>query len=52
MNTFGNGQSRAPLISENVQADAAVGVDVRVVDTSREVDLWRLEWVVCREVDG
>lgn len=49
---FGNGQSRTPLVPQDVQADAAVGVDIWVVDASGEVDLGRLEWVVGREVNG
>ena len=49
---FGDGQRWAPLVSQNVQADAAVGVDVGVVDARGEVDLGRLERVVGREVDG
>ena len=52
MLTFGNGESRAPLVSQNVQTDAAVRVDVGVVDASGEVDLGGLEGVVGREVDG
>lgn len=40
------------MVSENVQADATIAVDVGVVDTGGEVDLWWLERVVCREVDG
>ena len=52
MLTFRDGQSRAPLVSENVQADAAVAVDVGVVDAGGEVDLGRLEGVVCGEMDG
>jgi hypothetical protein len=50
-NTFRDGQSRAPLVSENVQADASVGVDVGVVDTCGEVHLGRLEGVVGGEVN-
>lgn len=46
-----DGQSRAPLISQNIQADAAIRVDVRVVDARREVDFRRLEGIVGREVD-
>ena len=49
--TFGDGESRAPLVSQDVQADAAVAVDVRVIDARREVDFWWLEGVVCGEVD-
>ena len=44
--TFGNGQGRAPLITQNVQADAPIRVDVGVIDTGGEVDLGRLEGVV------
>jgi hypothetical protein len=44
--TFRDGQGRAPLITENVETDAAVAVDVRVVDASCEVDFRRLEWII------
>jgi hypothetical protein len=50
--TFGDGQGGAPLVTEDVQADAAVGVDVGVVYAGGEVDLGRLERVVGGEVDG
>ena len=50
--TFRYCQSGTPLISQNIQADAAVRVDVGVVDAGGEVDLGRLEGIVCREVDG
>ena len=49
--TFRDCQSRAPLISQYVQADTAVAVDVRVVDAGGEVDFRWLERVVCWEVD-
>ena len=49
--TLRDGQSRAPLVSQNVQTDAAVGVDVGVVDAGGEVDLWGLEGVVGWEMD-
>jgi hypothetical protein len=49
--TFRNGERRAPLVPQDVKTDAAVGVDVGVVDAGGEVDLWRLEGVVCRKVD-
>lgn len=49
--TFRDGQSRAPLITQDVETDGSVGVDVWVVDAGGEVDLWRLEWVVGWEVD-
>lgn len=49
--TLGDCESRTPLVSQNVKADRAVAVDVRVVDTGREVDLRRLEGVVGGEVN-
>jgi hypothetical protein len=50
--TLGNSESRAPLVSKDVQANATVGVDIRVIDARGEVDLRGLERVVCWEVDG
>ena len=52
MRTLRNGERRAPLIPQDVQADRAVAVDVGVVDAGGEVDLRGLERVVCGEVDG
>lgn len=52
MNTFRDCKSRAPLISQDVKTDTAIRVDVGVVDTSREVNLGWLEWIIGREVDG
>jgi hypothetical protein len=49
--TFRNGQCRRPLISQNVQTDRAVGIDVWVVDLGREADLGWFEGVVGREGD-
>jgi hypothetical protein len=51
MGTFADGERRAPLVSQNVQADASVRVDVGVVNAGGEVDLRGLEGVVGREVD-
>ena len=51
VHTFRDCEGGAPLIPQNVEADAAVAVDVWVVDASGEVDLWGLERVVGREVD-
>lgn len=48
---LGDRESRTPLVSEDVKTDAAVGVDVGVVNPGGEVDLRRLEWVVGGEVD-
>lgn len=39
------------MVPQDVQTDAAVRVDVGVVDTSGEVDLWGLEGVVGGEVN-
>lgn len=49
--TFRDRQRRAPLVSKNIQTDAAVGIDVGVVDASGEGDLWWLEWVIGQEMD-
>ena len=49
--TLANGERWAPLVSQNVQADASVRVDVGMVDAGSEVDLRGLERVVGREVD-
>ena len=49
--TLANGERRAPLVSQNIQADASVRVNVRVVDTSGKVDLRGLKGVIGREVD-
>ena len=40
------------MVSKDIQADTAVGVDVRMVDASREIDLGWLEWIVRGEVYG
>lgn len=50
--TLRNCKSRAPLVSQDIQTDAAVRVDIGVVDTRGEVELWGLEGVVGREVNG
>ena len=51
MHTLRDGERRAPLVPQNVQADGAVAVNVGVVDAGGEVDLRRLGGVVCGEVD-
>lgn len=48
---LGDSQGWAPLIFEDVQTDASVGVDVAVIDTRREINFGRLEWVISRKVD-
>lgn len=47
---FRNGKGRRPLVPQNVEADAAIGIDIGMVDSGCEVDLRRLEWVVGRKV--
>jgi hypothetical protein len=39
---LGDGQGRAPLVLQNVEADTAVRVDVTMVNTCGKVDLRRL----------
>ena len=48
---LGDGEGRAPLVLQDVQADNSLGVDVAVVDPGLEGDLGWFEWVVLREVD-
>lgn len=50
--TFRDGQRWRPLIPQNVQANRAVRVDVRMVDLRGKADLRRLERVIRREGDG
>lgn len=49
---LGDGERWAPLVPENVETDAAVAVDVGVVDLGGEGNLGGLEGVVGRESDG
>ena len=46
-----DGESGTPLILQNVEADATVRIDVRVVDSGCEVALRGLERVIRGEVD-
>lgn len=49
--TLGDGKRRTPLTPEDIQADAAIRVDVWMIDSRREGNLGRLERVVRREVN-
>jgi len=46
-----DGQSRTPLILENIKTNTAIRIDVTVVDTCGKVHLGRLEGIVGREMD-
>jgi hypothetical protein len=48
---LGDSESGAPLVLENIQANATVWIDVRVVDSGSKVAFRWLEWVVSWEVD-
>jgi len=48
---FGNGQSRTPLVLEDIKTNSSVRVDVAVVDTGGEMNLRRLEWVISWKMD-
>lgn len=50
--TLRDGKCRRPLIPQNVKTDAAIGVDIGVVDAGSKVDLRGLERVVGRERDA
>lgn len=49
--TFRKCKSGTPLVPQNIQTDATVGVDVGVVNAGGEVNLGWLEGVVGREVN-
>jgi hypothetical protein len=51
IHTFRYGQSRGPLIPQNVETDRTIRIDVGVVYLCREADLGRFERVVGRESD-
>jgi hypothetical protein len=46
-----NRQCRTPLVLEDVEANTTVRVDVAVIDSSGEVDLGWLEWIVSGKVN-
>ena len=48
---LGDSERGRPLVLEDVQTDAAVGVNVGMVNLSDELELWRLEGVIRGEVD-
>ena len=48
---LGNGQSRGPLVFQNVEADAPVRMDVAMVNSCRECHFGWLEGIVGGEVD-
>lgn len=48
--TFRYGQGRAPLVPQDIQTDATVGIDIGMVDTGREVNFGRFERIVGWEV--
>lgn len=43
---LGNGQSRAPVVLQDIQADDALAVDVAVIDSGAEGNLWWLKWII------
>lgn len=50
--TFGHSQCRGPLGPQDVQADAAIAVDIRVKDFGSESNLWGCGRITCKGVDG
>ena len=48
---LGDGQGWGPLVLEDIKADGTMGVDVWMVNSGGERDLWRLERIVDWEVD-
>ena len=49
--TFGDCECWAPLVSQYIEADASVRVDVWMVNAGGEVDLWGLERIIGGEMD-
>lgn len=47
---LGNRQCRTPLLLKDIEAYAAIAVNVGVVDLGLEVYLWRLEGIVCSSI--
>jgi len=48
---LGYGQSRTPLVLENIKANSPIRVDIAVINAGGEMNLWRLEWIISGEVD-
>jgi len=48
---LGDGRGWGPLLLQDVQTDGSIGVDVWVINSSGEVNLGWLEWVIGWEVD-
>lgn len=48
---LGDGQSRAPVILQDIQADHTLTVDVAVIDPRTKRDLWWLKGVIRGEGD-
>ena len=50
--TLRDREGRAPLVTQNVEAYAAVGIDVGMVDSGSEVDFGRFKGVIGGEMYG
>lgn len=50
--TFRDRKGWTPLIPQNVQAYAAVRVDIWVIDAGREIDFWWLERIIGGKVNS
>jgi len=46
-----NGERRRPLAFENIEADDAARIDIRMIDLRRKRDLRGLKRIIVREVD-
>jgi hypothetical protein len=49
--TLRDSECRGPLVTQDVETDGTIGVNVRVVDLGRERDLRRFEGIVGRKDD-
>lgn len=46
-----NSQSRTPVVFQNIPADDSRTVDVAVVNSGTESNLWWLKWIIWRKCD-
>ena len=49
---FGDSQCRTPVVLENIKADTACGINIRVIDLCSKRDLGRLERIISWKLDG
>lgn len=48
---LGDSQGGGPLVTENIQTDGTIGIDIGMVDPSDKVDLWGFKGIIGGKVD-